>query len=566
MKKKKSERVYDLPKIKKGIIFLAVALALFGSGTVKKAMAADTTGPELVSLSVEPKTIDTTNGSAQVTLTAHITDNQEGAAGACVSTGWPMDCNWSTSFMIKPDNVDQQRLSFGPTFKLVSGDAFDGIYTATVTLPQYSASGKWSIFSAQLADKLGNFTYLYKTDLETMFGAEAISTNNAATIEDITPPELVSLSLDKHEIDTTNGSAQVTLTARITDDQVGACVNTGWPIDCNWNTSFILISDNDGTQLFFSQPFQLISGNAVDGVYTTTVTIPQGSAGGNWSIGNSQLADKIGNFRQLSKSDLEAKFGAETSINNIATTSDIPDTTPPELVSFDFNPKTIDVSSGSQAVEFMLHLTDLSGVKKETYFAFKADNGVENGYDDTYIQSLYMAQLISGDDKDGIYKITVNFPENSATGNWRPYFLLLWDGSGNIKTISGEDVISYFENKDFPTVLEVKKSTYIFGGFLPPVAKDNKTFNSNGSVSVRFQLTDASGEYVSNAKASLMVDEKPAVANGNSNIGNEFRYDELADQYVFNLSLKKTSLGAGTHTLKIILDDGTTYGQDITIK
>lgn len=291
----------------------AVSLAMFFCPKTTKAIE-DITPPELVSLSLEPKTIDTTNGSAQVTLTVRIIDNQDGV-GACVNTGWPMGCNWSTSFMIKPDNVDQQRLFFGPTFQLVSGDAFDGIYTATVTFPQYSASGKWSVYQAQIADKSGNFRQLTKSDIKTKFGADA-SINNIATVEDITPPELVSLSLDKHQVDTTNADQQVTLSAHIIDDQVGACVNIGGNMDCNWNTSFILISDNNGTQLFFSQPFQLISGNAMDGVYTATVTIPQGSANGNWSIGNSQLADKIGNFRQLSKSDLEAKFGAEASINN----------------------------------------------------------------------------------------------------------------------------------------------------------------------------------------------------------------------------------------------------------
>jgi hypothetical protein len=303
----------------------------------------------------------------------------------------------------------------------------------------------------------------------------------------------------------------------------------------------------------------------MDGVYTTTATIPQGSASGNWSIGNSQLADKLGNFTFLTESMLADKFGTNASINNIAATSDIPDITPPELVSFDFNPKTIDVSNGSQAVEFTLHLTDPSGVKKETYFEFKAEDGQNDPYSRTSIQSLYMAQLVSGNDKDGIYKITVNFPENSAVGNWRPYYLLLWDGSGNIKTMSGQEVISYFENKSFPTVLEVKKSTYIFGGFQNPTAKD-KAFNSNSTVPVKFQLTDSNGKYISDAVANLEVDGEKAVASGNSNDGNEFKYDELADQYVFNLSLKKTSLEAGIHTLKIMLDDGTTYGQDITIK
>lgn len=126
-----------------------------------------------------------------MTLTARITDNQEGAAGACIYTGsieTPPNCYWSTSFAISPDSTEGQKIFFKTPFQLIpEGDAFNGTYTATVTIPQYSASGNWSIFSAQLADKLGNFTFLNESALKTKFGAEA-SINNT---EDITPSELV---------------------------------------------------------------------------------------------------------------------------------------------------------------------------------------------------------------------------------------------------------------------------------------------------------------------------------------------------------------------------------------
>lgn len=106
---------------------------------------------------------------------------------------------------------------------------------------------------------------------------------------------------------------------------------------------------------------------------------------------------------------------------------------------------------------------------------------------------------------------------------------------------------------------------YNFGGFQSPI-KDGKSFNGGSTIPVTFQLTDASKDYVSNAVVSIEVDGKAASASGNSNDGSSFRYDTSANQYVFNLSAKNNSLGSGAHTLKITLDDGTTYSQNITIK
>jgi hypothetical protein len=106
---------------------------------------------------------------------------------------------------------------------------------------------------------------------------------------------------------------------------------------------------------------------------------------------------------------------------------------------------------------------------------------------------------------------------------------------------------------------------YSFGGFQNPTTKD-KSFSVNSTIPVKFQLTDSRGKYISAVVASLKVDDKEAVASGDSNGGDLFKYDATSNQYTFNLSVKNTSLGIGTHTLKIKLDDGTTYSQDIFAK
>lgn len=155
---------------------------------------------------------------------------------------------------------------------------------------------------------------------------------------------------------------------------------------------------------------------------------------------------------------------------------------------------------------------------------------------------------LSGIDKS-IGTITSGSPINTSSVGSKSFSVTTTDLAGNSITKT------------------VKYSVvYAFGGFQDPITKDNKAFNGNNTVPVKFQLTDANGGYISNAIASIEIDGKTAVASGDSNSGNAFRYDSLTNQYIFNLSAKNSSLGVGTHILKITLDDGTTYSQDIVIK
>lgn len=107
---------------------------------------------------------------------------------------------------------------------------------------------------------------------------------------------------------------------------------------------------------------------------------------------------------------------------------------------------------------------------------------------------------------------------------------------------------------------------YDFSGFQGPVVEAVKTFNSNSTIPVRFQLTDANGNYIADASATLKVDDINAVASGKSNEGNLFRYDMKTNEYIFNLSLKDTLLEAGEHTLNIELGDGMSYPQSIIVR
>jgi hypothetical protein len=116
---------------------------------------------------------------------------------------------------------------------------------------------------------------------------------------------------------------------------------------------------------------------------------------------------------------------------------------------------------------------------------------------------------------------------------------------------------------------------YRFGGVLQPVNADGSSiFKAGSTVPVKFQMFDSSGAPVSTASATLTYakisnsvagDEAEAVSTANATIGNAFRYDSTAHQYIFDLSTKGWT--TGTYRLSIhSTNDGQSYSIVISVR
>ncbi len=110
---------------------------------------------------------------------------------------------------------------------------------------------------------------------------------------------------------------------------------------------------------------------------------------------------------------------------------------------------------------------------------------------------------------------------------------------------------------------------YVFGGFYAPVSLDSKAFKQTSTIPVKLTLTLGNLPYCSaGTTARMFVDGQSltnlAVASGNSNVSGWMRCDTTSMQYIFNLSTKQMS--KGTHTLWVLLDDGTWHSTPVTVK
>jgi serine protease len=130
------------------------------------------------------------------------------------------------------------------------------------------------------------------------------------SVTDTTPPQLQSFSLSQSSVDTSSSSQTITLTAHITDDLSGLAGNSGPPS----GVSFVSPSGHQSVSAMFNTSNRS-SGTAQDGIYQTTMTVPQYAEPGTWTVQNFILGDQVGNVQFLDKAQLDAA-GMPTSFDN----------------------------------------------------------------------------------------------------------------------------------------------------------------------------------------------------------------------------------------------------------
>jgi VCBS repeat-containing protein len=123
------------------------------------------------------------------------------------------------------------------------------------------------------------------------------------------------------------------------------------------------------------------------------------------------------------------------------------------------------------------------------------------------------------------------------------------------------------------TVSSTYAVRYNFSGFLDLVSL-GKPFKLGSTVPMKFQLTDAKGGSVSNAIASLTIqqysggepvgDPIEVSSSSGADTGNTFRYSTEDNQYIYNLNTK--GLSQGTWQISAALDDGTVRTAVISLK
>ena len=235
----------------------------------------DTNPPVWVSGNISG-TVNVSNGTGTVPVTIHITDDISG-----FNYGWV--------YFQSPSGKQTFNL-YIPTLQL-TGTHNDGVWSGSVTVPQYSEPGAWKIGQVYLQDQAGNNVYMYPGgSLPAPAGGFTVISNPA----DITPPQLMSLSFTPGAVNTSLGDAQVDINLAFADSPAGLSY-------CY--AAFISPSGNQT----HSTGATSISGTLNSGVWKSSVILPRYSELGTWKLYYVNCWDLANNYVQAYTADLAAK-------------------------------------------------------------------------------------------------------------------------------------------------------------------------------------------------------------------------------------------------------------------
>jgi hypothetical protein len=241
----------------------------------------DTEAPKITALSVSPSAVTVSGGAQTVTVTATITDNLSGVG------------NFSSFISFASPGFSQAQ---GGSFQRQTGDPADQ-FKATVTIPQYARRGTWTVSSVQLSDRVGNTSFLNRSQLQAQTPPLDATIEVTSDPHDITAPQLDSISAEPACVDppapgacvdATSQDQQVTVKATITDPAAPGDASSG----------------ASGASLGYSSPsgIQHASGflqRTTGDEFQGTVTIRQFAEAGPWRP-SLTVFDRAGNNRFIS--------------------------------------------------------------------------------------------------------------------------------------------------------------------------------------------------------------------------------------------------------------------------
>jgi hypothetical protein len=123
------------------------------------------------------------------------------------------------------------------------------------------------------------------------------------------------------------------------------------------------------------------------------------------------------------------------------------DPNPPDLLSFDLDPREVDTGQSDQQITITAHIIARNGfnfAQAQFYHPFSKN------------EPPVILKRARGNETDGVYKGTATLKKDSYPGTWRIEYIKMDDKPGNITRLSGEDLAK----SKFPAEFQVKMGIF----------------------------------------------------------------------------------------------------------
>ncbi len=376
----------------------------------------DLSAPEFTALTITSP-IDTSTGTQDVTITAHIVDAEAGLN--------PVD-TLNSMIIVSPVSNIVLEANFGPA-NLTSGNEHDGIYTAVVTVPGFRDQGRWQVTSATLVDAFNNGRTYDTAQLAGLSLDNGFDQNGAA---DALPPTITSLSLSQNTVGTAPNlpadPQHIDVTVTLSDAQAGVA---------NVGSYFRFVSPNGQQSVIgMLDDSTLQPAPAAPGTYQFSLLIPDYSETGVWSA-QAYLVDSVGNAITVSAADMQTAGLSGYQFTQVDVGGD---NTGPQLSALVISGTPVDVAAANGQVTITATITDdIVGLAADTALssiAFTSTSGNQ-----TLQADIAAIHRISGTAKNGVYEITLTVPQGAEPGDWTLRSLILRDALGNTNLMTITD-------------------------------------------------------------------------------------------------------------------------------
>ncbi|MFO1458792.1 MAG: hypothetical protein U1G08_05235 [Verrucomicrobiota bacterium] len=417
---------------------LLIAVALLSVSTHAES---DLDPPEVISTSVNPGRVDTTDGPKDVEVVVRLRDTLSGLA----RYGSPFSESLvPLTVLLRPEvtAVSPQSLvatlSSVPALNGAALNPYEAEYRGVLTVPPGTQPGGWVLANFGVQDMAGNFQGYDSTGLSGLGFVPARL--EVVGVGDAQPPRIESIEFSTNRVDVSEHSQTVRILLRIRDDGSGVALD-------QYSTVLSFRGELTGSTVApFSGPnsWQRIEGDAQNGVYAFDVEFGQYFAPSDiYHLQPVQIRDRVGNLSVLTPNEAELR-GFPTTIRVDPGSGVPPGLQPPEFVAIKFATGSLDTSDAAVPMTVEVDVRD--------------DNEGALSASVLWVGPLgkHRVQLYGFRPPGGLPAITCSglFPAHCEAGEWRLQTLGLRDRFGNAVSVSGAEL----EQRGMPTRIVVTTS------------------------------------------------------------------------------------------------------------
>ena len=233
---------------------------------------------------------------------------------------------------------------------------------------------------------------------------------------DITAPALHSLSAEPLTFDVTDAEGASTVTVRLTDEASGV------------QDAGLVYQRPGETTHVYGTAFQLVSGDASDGVYQARMSVPRGEVPGAWPL-EVQTRDRVGNVRIVRAGELEAAGHP----GHVEVTNAVVDVTAPDVLDVRVLTPQVDVRTGPSSARIRLRLAD-AGSGTASVFVFPT--GPRRAAGGAGVPTM---TLVEGTTADGWWEGDMPVRQHAHAGTF-VFGVRPMDRVNNLRELSGEQL------------------------------------------------------------------------------------------------------------------------------